>query len=278
LLNPGSQANPAWSAAYASDDRGQSWRQLGTPANFHANTLDVDISDPAHLFLGTYGQGVFESHDGGASFQPLAGPPGQTIYQVIYEPTAKVLCAIATNGMARSLDGGVSWQTQLGVPAYLMTLAPGPTLYVDGNAGVLRSTDCSNWRLVDEHRGYHAVVDGAGAVYAATTGADGFQGVRRSPDGLSPFVTVNSGITTADVSALSLDAQTLYAVTRPNGLPTPLEDSLFKSRDGGASWSRADPGLPRGHITSLLIEPNNPQIVYAGIAHGGLYKTSTGGE
>jgi len=53
---------------------------------------------------------------------------------------------------------------------------------------------------------------------------------------------------------------------------------VFKSRDGGASWSRADRGLPLGRITSLLIEPNNPQIVYAGMAHGGLYKTSKGGE
>ena len=39
-----------------------------------------------------------------------------------------------------------------------------------------------------------------------------------------------------------------------------------------------DAGSTPGIITSLLIEPNNPQIVYAGIAHGGLYKTTSSGE
>jgi photosystem II stability/assembly factor-like uncharacterized protein len=516
LLN---QVSPSWGVAYASDDRGLTWRKLGMSVSFRGHTLDVDTSDPKHLFLGTYGQGVFESHDGGASFQAMAGPPGKQIYQVIYEPTSKVLCAVAENGIARSVDGGASWQTQQGVLAYLMTLAPGPTLYVDGTPGVFRSTDCSNWTRVDEHGGYHAVVDAAGAVYTATTGGDGFQGVRRSPDGVSPFVNVNRGITTSDVTDLALDtsatdglfvsvrysgiyhsidgaasfssatgnlpspgttlipdglvsrgktlfaftrayagrffrsndqgstwtttllklpnngfafatavlpsptfetdnivylgtrtlkepvvgfeqsldgglsftprgnadfrsvsmiwdkthegwlwtlgakgvsgvqderlylsqdtglnwsavplpvqgtyygqvvaavtpsgevlyvtvggqgvlrsddsgstwqlvgappgdilhrlavdptdAQTLYAVTGPNELPTPLGDSLFKSRDGGATWSRADRGLPPGIISSLLIEPNSPQIVYAGLAHGGLYKTTSGGE
>jgi len=520
LLNPESQVGPAWSAAYVSDDRGLSWRRLGTPSNFHANTLDVDTSDPTHLFLGTYGQGVFESHDGGASFQPVAGPAAALIFQVIYEPTTKVLCALTANGIARSLDGGASWSTQQGVPGFLMTLAPGPTFYVDGNIGVFRSTDCSTWQHVDEHRGYHAVVDGAGAVYAATVGEPGFQGVRRSPDGSSPFVNVNSGIASADVSDLALDAsatdglfvdvkymgiyrstdgaatfsaavgnlgnvgstsfpealastgntlfaftrtvagrvfrsddqgstwrptvltlpnngyanavsllpsptfatddvvyigiratkgpsvsfeqsldgglsfsprgngdfatvdmiwdkthagwlwalgaqtvsnvqseqlylsqdtgltwsevalpvqgqsygqveaaltpggevlyvtvigqgllrsddsgstwqlvgappgdllmrlaidptdaRTLYAVTGPSGTPaSPGERGLFKSRDGGASWSHADRGLPRSPLTSLLIEPKNPQIVYAGVAHGGVYKTTSGGE
>jgi hypothetical protein len=520
LLNTELQVNPTSSAAYVSDDRGLSWRRLGAPANVHGHTLDVDTSDATHLFLGTY-TGVFESHDGGASFQAVAGPPGKRIYQVIYEPTSKVLCAVAENGIAQSLDGGATWQTQQNVTAFLMTLAPGPTFYVDGNWGVFRSSDCSNWTLVDHHRGYHAVVDGAGAVYAATTAADGFQGVRRSPDGVAPFVNVNSGITTADVSDLALDgsvtdglfvsvrytgiyhsvdgaasyssatgdlgyvgttafpdallstgstlfafnrafftgrlfhsddkgstwtttllslpnnsyagvrsvlpsptfatdnvvyigtravnaaaisfeqsldrgqtftprgngdfatlsmiwdkthdgwiwalgattpddlqserlylskdtgltwseatqpppgayygqveaaltpngevlyvtvggqgvarsddagstwqvtgappgdvlhrlvvdptdSRTLYAVTGPNGVEgSPGVHGVFKSRDGGVSWSRADRGLPPDMITSLLIEPNNPQIVYAGVRHGGLYKTTTGGE
>jgi photosystem II stability/assembly factor-like uncharacterized protein len=245
LLNPGNQVNPAWSAAFASDDRGLSWRRLGTPFNFRANTLDVDASDPSHLFLGTYGQGVFESHDGGASFQPLTTPPAAQIFQVSYEPTSKTLCALVANGIARSLDGGATWQTQP-VLAYLLTLAPGPTFYVDGNSGVYRSTDCSNWTQVDPHRGYHAVVDSAGAVYAASVDGPNFQGVRRSPDGLSPFVNVNKGITTADVSDLALDATTsdgLFAIVRNAG--------IFHSGDGAASFSSATGNLAYAGSTAF---------------------------
>lgn len=233
LLNPDPKVVPAWSAGYVSDDRGASWRKLGTPANFRAGSLDLDTSDTEHLFLSTYGQGVLESHDGGASFEPFANPPPGTTYQVVYEPTSKVLCAMTGDGTARSDDGGTSWQPTKGVGGFLISIAPGPTFYMHGTYGLFRSTDCGTWTRVDEPSGYRVAVDASGAVFTANVGAKA-QGVRRSPDGVSPFVNASYGLTTADVTDLALDdtvADGLFVAAGPFG--------IYHSTDGAASFASA---------------------------------------
>src|SRR4029079_18041073 len=99
---------------------------------------------------------------------------------------------------------------------------------------------------VDSHRGYLTAVDGAGAVYAATVDGPDFRGVRRSPDGVSTFVNVNKGITTADVSDLALDGSAsdgLYAIVRNAG--------IFHSRDGAASFSPATGNLANAGSTAF---------------------------
>ena len=352
LLNPGSQVNPAWSAAYVSDDRGQSWRRLGTPANFRANTLDVDTSDPMHLFLGTYGQGVLESHDTGTSFQPLTGP-GTTSFPDALVSTGNTLFAYSrtiAGRLHRSDNQGSTWATTLltlpnNVFAFAVSVLPSPTFATDnvvylgtrtatGPAvsfeqsldGALSFTPRGNgdfatvsmtwdkahqgwlwavgartvssvqseqlylskdtglsWSAVPlPMQGNYSEVEAAltpnGEVLYVTVGG---QGVLRSDDAGSTWQLVGAppGDILIRLTVDPTDAQTLYAVTGPNGPPaSPGERGLFKSRDGGASWSHADRGLPPGTITSLLIEPNNPRIVYAGVAHGGLYRTSSGGE
>jgi photosystem II stability/assembly factor-like uncharacterized protein len=61
-------------------------------------------------------------------------------------------------------------------------------------------------------------------------------------------------------------------------------DGLYKSEDGGASWTHV--GFPSaGHIGRIAIHPSNPQIVYVAIpgplwgngGDRGLYKTTDGG-
>src|SRR5262245_57208895 len=54
---------------------------------------------------------------------------------------------------------------------------------------------------------------------------------------------------------------------------------VFKSRDGGATWSAASAGLPMGYIArTLVLDPQNPNTVYAGGSCGvygpcGIYKS-----
>jgi photosystem II stability/assembly factor-like uncharacterized protein len=74
---------------------------------------------------------------------------------------------------------------------------------------------------------------------------------------------------------LAIDPQnttTLYAGTSAG---------LFKSTDGGASWTEANSGLPAG-IVSLVIDPQNTSTIYAAIyssayLNGGVYKSTDGG-
>ena len=58
------------------------------------------------------------------------------------------------------------------------------------------------------------------------------------------------------------DPSTVYDVA--NG-------SVFKSTDGGASWSAANSGLTTLSVNTLAIDPQNPSKVYAGTAGGGVF-------
>ena len=75
------------------------------------------------------------------------------------------------------------------------------------------------------------------------------------------------------VHALAIDpqnSQTVYAS---------MDTGLFKTTDGGANWSALRPGL-RGHpaILKLVIDPQNPGTLYAGLAGpGGVFKSDDGG-
>jgi photosystem II stability/assembly factor-like uncharacterized protein len=62
--------------------------------------------------------------------------------------------------------------------------------------------------------------------------------------------------------------QTVYAGTWDNG--------IFKTTNGGASWSSANNGLKGTGVRALAIDPTNSQTVYAGTGNG-VFKSTDGG-
>jgi photosystem II stability/assembly factor-like uncharacterized protein len=73
------------------------------------------------------------------------------------------------------------------------------------------------------------------------------------------------------ISAIAIapaNSQTVFAGTA-NG--------VYKSTNGGTSWSAVNNGLTSISILSLAIDPANSQTVYAGAASGGVFKTTDGG-
>jgi photosystem II stability/assembly factor-like uncharacterized protein len=65
------------------------------------------------------------------------------------------------------------------------------------------------------------------------------------------------------------DADVIYAAMKNAG--------VYKTIDGGLSWFPAHNGLASTQVESLLIDSQNPQILYAGTL-GGVFKTEDGGE
>jgi photosystem II stability/assembly factor-like uncharacterized protein len=69
-----------------------------------------------------------------------------------------------------------------------------------------------------------------------------------------------------------LNPATLYVGARIAG--------VFKSTDGGASWTSANSGLPASQgvsIGPLVIDPLNPATLYAGTSNAGVFKSADGG-
>jgi len=77
----------------------------------------------------------------------------------------------------------------------------------------------------------------------------------------------------AFVNALAIDPRTpttLYAAG----------DGVFKSTDGGNTWSAVNTGLPALFVNALAIDPTTPTTLYAGIgiSGGGVFKSTDGGN
>lgn len=69
-----------------------------------------------------------------------------------------------------------------------------------------------------------------------------------------------------NVTALAIDPvtpATLYAGT---------ESGVFKSTDGGGSWSAFNAGLTAPYVYALTVDPVTPAILYAGTNHGGVFE------
>lgn len=151
-----------------------------------------------------------------------ASPDGRTLYAAAYEP----------GGLARSVDGGRTWQRVAawdgwGVP---LSVAVAPD---------------------DAHRVYVGLVDGA------LRSVDGGQTWIALPAlaGLS----VNAWLFAPD--GLLSTGHCVYAGTSAG---------LFASTDGGVTWS-SPPGAPNDAVLALLLDPTDPQILYVGTDRSGVH-------
>ena len=56
------------------------------------------------------------------------------------------------------------------------------------------------------------------------------------------------------------------------------EEAVYKTRDGGQSWTRLSEGLTRVRVMNLVIDPKLPANVFVGTLADGVYKSPDGGR
>jgi len=95
-------------------------------------------------------------------------------------------------------------------------------------------------------------------------------GVFRSTDYGESFSGVSAGTIDEGVTTLSAKADgTILAGTR-NG--------IYESADSGNSWSVLTTATTGASVHSILVDPANPNVIYAGTNGNGAYRTSDGGQ
>src|SRR5207249_3977118 len=106
-------------------------------------------------------------------------------------------------------------------------------------------------------------------------------GVFRGTDAGVTSGAVNTGLTSLYVRALvtsPLTPTTLYAGTTRFSYPESWTGgAVFKSTDGGESWSIVNTGLHAPVVGALAIDPKVPSTVYAGTGTAGAFKSTDGG-
>jgi photosystem II stability/assembly factor-like uncharacterized protein len=259
-----------------------SWRSIG-PVNTSGRIDDIAVArvrgQPDAIYVATASGGVFKSANNGVSFAPIFDGVDamMSIGASAVAPTAPSTVWVGT-GEANTRQSS-SW-----------------------GDGVYKSTDAGKtWTkmgLADTRSIGRIVVDptNADVVYVAAQGhlwgPNADRGVFKTTDGgrtwtKSLFVDENTGAN--DLVIDPTNPRVLYASTYQRqrrgwgfngGGPG---SGIYKTTDGGATWSKLTNGLPggdKGRI-ALALFAGDPRIVYATVEakndQSGIYRTLDGG-
>jgi photosystem II stability/assembly factor-like uncharacterized protein len=197
--------------------------------------------------LKAYPHALYQSSDGGSTWQPLSLPEAvQTgrVATVAAADSGRVLYIAGPGvGVFQSTDGGQTWVSRNAelpsrdVAAFAVHAVQPRTLYASfADDGIYRSEDAGEtWRKMDGGPGapirqfLHSDMEGSmqsGWLFAATP-----EGVRRSMDcfcGWRPTGELPEG-EIFDVA---------YDPSQPKRVYASTEQGLFRSTDGGESWER----------------------------------------
>ncbi|HEV2911891.1 MAG TPA: hypothetical protein VGX92_01125 [Pyrinomonadaceae bacterium] len=242
------------------------------------------------IYIGSASGGVWKSVNGGATYKPVFDKQGvQSIGAVTIDPKNPKTIWVGTgeawtrnsvsvgDGVYKSTDGGDNW-THMGlreserIAKILVDPSATDTAYV--------CVPGKLWSDSDE-RGLYKTTDGGKTWAKALKGANASTGC----------------------SMISMDEQnpkTIYAGmwdfrrkgwtfrSGGDGPNAPSGSGLFKSTDGGATWTELDeksakglPSKPWGRV-AVTVAPSKPNVVYAFIEavepKNGLYRSDDGGR
>ena len=125
-------------------------------------------------------------------------------------------------------------------------------------------------------------------IYAGTLYGIGATGIYKTTNGGTNWSHTVSGIEDLDIASLAINPyrpDTVYAAIFVH-LESGLGDGVYRTSNGGESWSRIVSGMEPVHdlvVSNLLIDPTAPYILYAatlpeGPDHGGIFKSTNGGD
>ena len=237
------------------------------------SAIAIDPNNPSHVYA--LADRLYASNDGGQTWLPLGSPIPTPYVPVPYGAPVKVpdrsgkrfyrVCGrrilrrdqwcIHRVRCAKSVDGGATWTVnQVAVPPPNQ-----PPIFAIGLA-------------IDPKT--------PSVLYAAATG-----GIYKSTDGGVTWNT--SGILSSSVAVAvdPVNSSILYASMGTSlslSLPSSGDSSgLFKSADGGTTWTPINNGLPSGWFANnFILDPSVPQRIYAvgSSSNAGLYRSDDGGN
>lgn len=162
-----------------------------------------------------------------------------------------------------------SVMSQVFVGGDLHTLTSlGSDLYVTGHQGAgVTSDDGASWLTIDSL----ANADVMG--WSKTTTSllvGGHSGLFQSTDGGLTFAKVKFYGDISDVHSIGAFGNTVYLASPQIG--------LLKSTDGGQTWFLRNGDIGQGFMGSMLVDPTNPDRVFAPDMQTGLVTSSDGGS
>ncbi len=259
---------------------GMELRSIG-PAYMSGRISDIEIdqNDPATWYVAVSSGGVWKTINNGTTWTPLFDK--QSVYSigdVTIDPSNPNTIWVGTgennggrhisfgDGVYKSTDGGASWS----------------------NMGLHTSEHISDI-IVHPNDSNIVWVSAQGPLWSK----GGQRGLFKTTDGGQTWANVLKTDEWTGVTSLLIDPRNpdkLYAATwqRQRTLPTYVGTGpgagIHTSDDGGQTWHELKGGLPKENMgkIGLAISPIKPDILYAAVEldqrKGGLYRSATRGE
>ena len=260
---------------------GVAWQAAGpTNVGGRITAIAVDPNDDARIWIGGADGGVFYSSDTGVTWTPqLDDFGGLSIGALAHHPSDPDIVLAGTGeanasgdsydgiGLLKTTDGGATWS----VTGLADAQRIGRVVYDPSDPDVIHVAVCGGLFSKGPHRG----------MYRSTDGGDTW----------TQTLFVSDSTSAIDVAIDPVSPNNVYAAfwerlrapdNRSVAGPT---SGIWKSTDGGDSWSLLTNGLPSGTQTGrigLAVAASSPQTVYAIYADtpgyfDGVYKTTNGG-
>jgi hypothetical protein len=264
-------------------DCGASWSPLQVPfdgADQVWHVAPAGEGQPNRLYAGVRPAGIYRSDDGGATWLPLdgmnehptraewweGGAGGVYLHTILVDPAheGRLYAGISVAGMFRSDDHGATWRVMNeGVYSFAEDEPEFPQVHRCVHKAVLHPHDPS-------------------VLYQQN-----HMGVYRSDDGGESWVDISGGLPERFGFPIAITSEATPAVfmvpQNENEIRYSGQLTVYRTRDGGATWEPLTNGLPETerhtlYREGLMADGLAPAAVYFGTSDGVIWYSRDGGD
>ncbi len=242
-----------------------SWESIGPTGGFAWSLVaSPEFATDGTVFAGTDGRGVLKSIDKGSTWRRIGEKTvGRVIASMAVSPafeTDGTVFAAGPSGVYRSTDGGGRWErinNGLENPRVL-SLVISPS-YPEDSTLFAGTTD-----------GVYQSIDGGASWSPADTGLTGATVLSL---GISPNYSTDSTIFAGLLGRRTGQSFGGGDFTTPDG-------GLYRSTDGGATWTEIDEAYRQVSPIAISLSPNfgADSTAFAGTLHSGILRSTDGGN